>query len=214
MQKSTPVLIYRSCVVLLAFGYWLYQFSRADLTAFGMQFRFLTVWALTANVLVAAQMLRLSLGQARNDWSAFVSLAVVMNMAVVVQYWRLYFIDPASVNQSGHGSVWHQEYYLHVVGPLLMWIDAFLILGVFRRIVPVVGLILVLGVVYPAWIEFAVAPMNAAPAGTVTSGLPYPFLNDLDGQGRVIFYAISTAANLVFMAVGWGVASAIGRRAR
>ena len=61
------VLRYRVTVFALALGYWLYQFTQTDLDAFGWQFRFLTIWALTANLVVAGQMLRRSLGLSNAD---------------------------------------------------------------------------------------------------------------------------------------------------
>lgn len=194
---------YRILVFALAFGYWLYQFLKADYSAFGLQFRFLTIWTLTANVIVALQMLRLSLGKTDTRPEAFVSLVVVMNMAVVVQYWRLYFIDPSSVSASG-GIPWHQEYYLHLMGPMLMWADAFLLFGVFKRLRPVFIAALILGIAYPLWIELAVRPLNDNPVGSVTNGLPYPFLNEMELSGRLAFYGFSTIANFVFILAGWG----------
>lgn len=201
--------LYRIIVFLLAAFYWLELFRHIDPAAFGWQFRFLTIWALTANLIVAAQMLRLSFGRTTARWESFVSLVVVMNMAVVVQYWRLYFMDPANVT-SGSGPVWWKEYYLHLAGPVLMWIDAFLLLGVFSRLKPVFIAVLLLGVAYPLWVELVVHPLNDAPVGRVTAGLPYPFLNNLDFGGRLLFYVGVTAVNFVFVYVGWAIARGIG----
>ncbi|WP_069300378.1 hypothetical protein [Neptunicoccus sediminis] len=200
--------LYRTIVFLLAAFYWLELFRHIDPAAFGWQFRFLTIWTLTANLIVAAQMLRLSLGRSTARWESFVSLVVVMNMAVLVQYWRLYFLDPANVT-TGDGPVWWKEYYLHLGGAVLMWIDAFFLLGVFSRLRPVFVAVLVLGVAYPLWLELFVHPLNDAPVGTVTAGLPYPFLNDLELGGRLMFYAFVTAANIVFVFVGWGLARGV-----
>ena len=74
---------------------------------------------------------------------------VVINMAVVVQYWRLYFMDPLNVSPV-EGTIWWKEYYLHVLGPVLMWIGDFLILGVFSRLKTVFYAAIIPGVVYPA----------------------------------------------------------------
>ncbi len=54
--------------------------------------------------------------------------------------------------------------------------------------------------------------LNDAPVGTVTKGLPDPFLNNMEAQGRIVFYGISTGANLVFMMIGWGLAWMLARR--
>ena len=39
------------------------------------------------------------------------------------------------------------------------------------------------------------------------------FLNDMDLSGRLFFYGVSTAANLVFLLIGWSIAIGV-RRAR
>ena len=206
------ILLFRALVFTLALGYWVYQFFHTEYDNFGIQFRFLTIWALCANVLVAGQMLRLSLGWSDARWDAFVSLAVIMNMSVVFNYWRIYLADPANFYEEGEIIKWYQEYYLHVLGPILLWIDAFLIHRVFRRIKGVMIAVLILGLVYPAWMEFVIQPLNDKPAGEVTNGLPYDFLNDMEIGGRMGFYGAITAINVVFLFVGWGIQSWINRR--
>ena len=203
---------YRAIVFTLALGYWIYQFFNTEYDNFGWQFRFLTIWALCANVLVAGQMLRLSLGLSEARWDAFVSLAVVMNMSVVFNYWRIYLADPANFYEEGEVIKWYQEYYLHVLGPILLWIDAFFIHRVFKRLKAVFVAALILGVVYPAWMEFIVQPLNEKPTGSVTNGLPYDFLNNMEIGGRMIFYAMITAINIVFILLGWGIQKLVNRR--
>ena len=127
---------FRIVVFALTVLYSAEQFIDLDPDTFGWQFRYLTIWTLTANMIVAFQMLRLSYGRSTQRWESFVSLVVVMNMAVVIQYWRLYLMDPLNVSPA-EGTLWWKEYYLHALGPVLMWIDAFLILGVFSRLKPV-----------------------------------------------------------------------------
>lgn len=201
---------FRIIVFLLTVGYSLEQCVGLDPDTFGWQFRYLTIWTLTANMIVAFQMLCLSYGLTTKRWESFVSLVVVMNMAVVIQYWRLYLMDPLNVSPA-EGTLWWKEYYLHALGPILMWIDAFLILGVFSRLKPVFFAAILLGIAYPAWCELVLHPMNDKPVGSVTAGLPYPFLNNMEFGARMIFYAFSTIANFVFIGVGWAVARGIAR---
>ncbi|MGB0505475.1 MAG: hypothetical protein ACPGGK_04695 [Pikeienuella sp.] len=210
---GTAIRSYRAIVLALALGYWIYRFFDTNLDAFGWQFRFLTIWGMTANLLVAIAMMRLSLGLTEKRHETFVSVSAVLGMMVVYLYWQLYFIDPKLVSGDGGPSVWHQEYYFHLVGPLLMWIDAFLILGVFTRILRVLTGLLVLIAAYVLWIEIGVGPMNDAPVGSVTSGMPYPFLNDMDLGARMMFYAQTCGTGLLFMCLGWGL-SALLRRTR
>jgi hypothetical protein len=204
--------MFRAAVFVLALGYWIYQFFRIESwTDYGWQFRYLTIWTLTANVIVAAQMLRLSLGRTTNEIPAFVSFVVVMNISVVVNYWRLYLADPENFYPDGDSPDWWQEYYLHIVGPLLTWFDAFFIHGVFRRLKRVFMYAVIFGIAYPLWIEGIVAPLNNEPVGTVTSGLPYAFLNDMAIPERLIFYCAIVVSNFVFIAIGWGIAHSFAR---
>jgi len=180
---SNRVILFRSIVFILALGYWFYQFFSTDPGYFGAQFRFLTIWTLTANVIVAAQMLRLSLGHSKNEMTAFVSLVVVLNFSVVFNYWRIYLADPTNFYRDGDSADWWQEYYLHLLGPILVWIDAFLILGVFRKLRGVLIATLIIGV------------------------------NDMELSSRFVFYCAITVCNLVFILIGWGIARMLGRRA-
>lgn len=131
-------------------------------------------------------------------------------MAVVVQYWRLYLMDPLNVSPA-EGTLWWNEYYLHALGPILMWIDAFFIFGVFSRLKPVFLATLVLGIAYPVLCKLVLHPMNDKPVGTVTAGLRYPFLNNMEFGTRMIFYGFSTLANFVFILIGWAIARGIAR---
>lgn len=207
---SKTVTNYRWIVFLLASGFFLYQFTQTSLGAFGWQFRYLTIWGLTANMVAAWFMLRLALGKSTNSHNDFVSAATVLGAVVVFMYWRLYFINPALVNGGGP-IVWYQEYYLHLLGPILMWIDAFFILGAFRQIRGTLGYLAVFFLGYIAWVELAVHPLNDTPVGKVTSGLPYPFLNDMDLGQRLQFYATTIVTALVIAAVFWLISVVLRR---
>ncbi|MEO1309329.1 MAG: hypothetical protein AAFV38_15945, partial [Pseudomonadota bacterium] len=155
-------------------------------------FRYLTNWALLLSFYSASRMLAISEKRITNPHLLTASVAAVLNAMVVIQYWRLYLNDPASV--SNQDLAWYVEYYIHLVGPLLQWIDALFIARAFRRHLPAMGILLCVVVAYVAWAEFFVGPMNRSPIGSVTSGLPYPFLNEMEFQARLVFYAINLAA--------------------
>ncbi len=214
-QRSSRILTYRWIVFLLASGYWIYQFQQVlDPTkGFGWQFRYLTIWALTASLLSALAVLRLSLGATNCRPETLVGVTAVLNGMVVYLYWRLYLADPANVND-GSPILWWQEYYLHGLGPLLQWIDAFLILGVFRRPLPVVGTLLAVVFVYVGWSELVVQPTNALPVGSITSGLPYPFLNNMEIGDRIRFYVTSFIMALGIVGLGWGISRMVRSRSR
>ncbi|MCA8882764.1 MAG: hypothetical protein KDA50_03305 [Rhodobacteraceae bacterium] len=213
---TTRVLMFRWIVFLLAAFYfaeqfWVREFGNMD--KFGWQFRYLTIWALTGSMISAGLMLRPGWGtpgDARGEVLA--GLVGVINMMVVVSYWRLYFTDPALVN-GDNTPVLHREYYLHLLGPLLQWIDMLWIKRAFRRYAPVAVWLAVLVVVYLTWTELVVSPLNAEPAGDVTNGLPYPFLNDMVPGQRAIFYGITFVSGLVFAAAFRGAQMLLARRA-
>ena len=62
---------------------------------------------------------------------------------------------------------------------------------------------------YVAWAELVLQPLNTWPSGTVTSGLPYRFLNSLEWPDRAVFYgtnlAVGVAILLAYASIAWGV---------
>lgn len=210
MRFRNPVLAYRWCVFGLALGYWLYQFATNDRDSVGWQFRYLTHWALTMSVVSAWFMLRLSRGKSNRRHEAFASVTVVVNIMVVFLYWKIFLTDPTQFYVDGKvTNPWHQEYYFHLIGPLLQWIDAFFILGAFgpmKRITT--GILIVVGS-YLVWMELIVRPFNSDRVGSVTSGLPYRFLNNMELADRAAFYAQWTIGAMIFLSLCWGIARGI-----
>ena len=202
---STGVRIFRWIVFLLAAGYFVrHVWFTADYTAPGGPFRYLTFWALTLSTVSAMAMLSISEGTNRRDWSLLVGVAAVTNALVVLLYWRLWFTDPALVNNNGP-IVWYDEYYFHLLGPILQWIDALLIFGGFRRFFPGLGGVGGVTLGYIGWIELFVGPRNDFPVGSVTSGMPYPFLNSMTFDERSGFYVSAAVSVLMFLVVLWGL---------
>ena len=192
---SAPVLVFRWITFLLAGFYCLYQLLTQDYAAPGGPFRFLTIWALFLSFYSASRMLALSEKRSIRDHRRTAACASVVNVMVVFLYWKLYLTNPALVN--GNGPIaWHQEYYLHGLGPALQIFDALFIARAFvkpwRIVAPLVAFVLT----YVAWAELFVQRFNDSPAGTVTSGLPYPFLNSMPFSERVGFYASNVIAAL------------------
>ena len=201
IMSDKIILSYRALVFILALSYWLYQFDGIFTDPFGWQFRYLTIWSLTTSLFVAGQLLSFSCGFSDKSWNTLTSVATVISMVVVIQYWRLYFIDPLLV---GSGEIpWHQQYYLHLAGPALLWIDAFFILGAFQKLKKILFFIAVFSVSYPTWMELILRPINSIPIGTVTNGLPYPFLNDMLIIDRIVFYTVSIILNFLLIFAGW-----------
>ena len=129
---------FRILVLLLTIGYFIEVAITANDSSFGAQFRFLTIWALTGNLIAATAMLRPAHGHPDGRFDIALSVLAVINVLVVFSYWQLFFIDPALVNGDNSPKP-YREYYLHLVGPILMWIDLFWLKRGFRQLVPVLG---------------------------------------------------------------------------
>jgi len=201
-MQFMSILRFRYCVFGVALGYRLYQFSTDNYDTFGWQFRHLTFWGLTGAVCAAWLMLSLSRKGRPPAHNALSSSVAVLNAMVVFLYWKLYFVDPSLVNGNGP-IVWHQEYYLHLVGPLLMIGDAVFINRAFKDHLAGVSLTIGICLTYILWVETIVRPLNIKPIGSVTSGLPYPFLNDMVFTQRAVFYATTIATALIIYGAFW-----------
>ena len=206
-----PVLIYRLSGFLMAAGFAIYQLVTASYEGAGGPFRYLTNWALLLSFYSASRMLAVSERRITRRHLGTASVAAVLNAMVVLQYWRLYLQDPSLVSGSREID-WVLDYYLHLIGPLLQWIDAVFIARAFRRHIPALGGLFALVVLYAAWAELFVGPMNRSPIGSVTSGLPYPFLNDMEVQARLIFYGINLIAACVFYGIFAALAVLVRRQ--
>jgi hypothetical protein len=207
-----PVMIYRWIVFLLAAGYCIRTMIFSDFTVFGGPFRFLTIWALFASFFAASRMMALMEGRSERRWDGFVSMTAVINTMVVFLYWRLYFADPTSVTPNGELAAWHLEMYLHLFGPLLQVIDSIFIHRSYRRLWPAVAWVVGVIGAYVLWVELFVGPLNDAPVGSVTSGLPYRFLNNLELADRASFYVTNLVTGLVILCVYAVVAWSVRRR--
>ena len=213
--QSAPIKTYRIVVFALALFYVAYFLTtKSFVDNPGGPLRYLTIWALFCSAFVALRLLLLSLGKSDQRWDGFVGMTAVLNAMVVFLYWKLFFADPKSVTSDGELGVWWLEFYLHLVGPALQWIDALVFHKAFRKfrasLVWLVGII----IAYVAWAELFVGPMNAKPIGSVTTGLPYPFLNNLTFDDRMVFYIGNVVVSFVFLcgffAICW-VLSRLGR---
>lgn len=212
MEYRKFVTAYRWIVFALAGFYFLIAFDDLIPSEFGWQYRFLTEWALVMSLISAAFMLRRSMGQTTKRHDVWASATVVLNIMVVFLYWKIYFEDPSQFYVDGVRTIplW-KEYYLHLLGPILQWIDAFFILGAFRPVKRILALSVSVNILYIAWIEWIVSPMNAEPAGSVSSGLPYRFLNDMELADRMGFYVTNTISAIVLVGICWLIAAGLRR---
>ncbi|MBI1417076.1 MAG: hypothetical protein GC146_07640 [Limimaricola sp.] len=209
-----PALVYRWIVFLLAAFYSLRMILFGGYDGFGGPFRYLTIWALLIAFFSASRMIALEQGRSTKRWDGFVGMTSVITAMVVMLYWRLYLADPGSVTDHGKQGAWWLNGYLHGAGPALQWIDAVFIHQSFTRLRA--SALWLLGVIvgYVVWIELLVAPLNDSPAGSVTSGMPYPFLNNLTFAGRANFYITNLIVAGVMLAVFATLAWAVRRLRR
>jgi hypothetical protein len=200
--SHSHILRYRLVCLILAVGYFLYQFTETNYNNFGIQFRYLTIWGLTTAMVATWLLYKSKHKGLPESYLPFVSATAVLNAMVVFLYWKLYFIDPSLVNYSG-SIVWFQEYYLHILGPALIILDALLLNNSFTQVKKGVMTILAICLLYILWSEVLTGPLNDTPEGAVTSGLPYPFLNNMSFSERMSFYATTIATGLGFYVASW-----------
>ena len=203
-----PRLIFRWTAFLLAAGYCIRTMIFGGWDAFAGPFRFLTIWALFASFFAFSRMMAIEEGRSDKRWDGFIGMTAVINTMVVFLYWRLYFADPMSVTTDGVLGAWHLEMYLHLFGPLLQVIDTIFIHRSYRRLGGAFGWLIGVIAIYVLWAELVVQHMNNRPVGTVTSGLPYPFLNNLELADRMGFYITNMTVGIVILltyaTVAWG----------
>ena len=207
------VALYRWAVFLLAGFYLVWMvLVDADYGQAGGPFRFLTIWALLLSFFCASRMMALVERRSENDWPALVAVTAVLNFMVVFLYWRLYLANPDSVTGSGGPPEPWIQYYIHGLGPALQWGDKLFIHRRVRSFRRALGLLIAVVTAYILWVEALVRPLNDSPSGQVTSGLPYPFLNDLDVAGRAMFYGQTVLSAVLVLLVVFGLAHAVRHR--
>ncbi|MEM9425620.1 MAG: hypothetical protein AAGA06_02865 [Pseudomonadota bacterium] len=206
------VTTYRWVVFLLAGFYlvWMLLID-ADYSAPGGPFRFLTIWALILSFISASRMMALVEHRSEDDWPALVAVTATLNFMVVFLYWRIFLSNPDDITaSSGPPDPWIQ-YYIHALGPLLQWGDMLFIHRNVRRFRRALVALLSIVAAYILWVELVVQRFNDSPFGDVTSGLPYPFLNDLELPGRATFYGQTALSAVVVLLVVFGLARLVRR---
>ncbi len=183
---------------LFGFGHSLYTGDLGE--GFGWQFRYLTIWALVAHVLIGYGLLLSSINKNYKVNDGLVAMAAALGLYVVIMYWGLFFIDPELVN-GDHKPVWIREYYLHLAGPLILWVDAVFLKKALENLMQMIKFNITICFAYCFWIELVIRPLNSEPIGSFTNGLPYPFLNDMNPSERFVFYFISILVGILPMLI-------------
>ena len=217
METTVRIRLFRLIVFALVTFYFLSNFHPYFwVDQLGWRWRFLTNWAQVLTLIVAAIMLARSFGLIKSSgkvtWiDPLVSATVVLNLLVVVLYWKLHLEDPSLLRSGDIAILWWREYYIHLVGPLLQWIDAFVIFGCFRRPVVASTVFATIFLTYVLWMEMILRPFSRSPVGDITSGLPYPFLNDMTLNERFVFYGTTLLQSLVLVLICTLLAFALRR---
>lgn len=183
-----PLGVWRLGVLLLAVGFWAHSFALEDLADFGWQFRYLAIWALSLGIAVGALAVRSSLVPDAGAPESLLLLAAGVSGAQAIVFWWFWLGDPAAVATGGATDGPVRLVYLHAVMPALIWIEAVVLSRAARGAAPAAVWLLVVLAAYMLWIEAGVAPLNPAPAGVATSGLPYPLLNEMTQGARAGLY--------------------------
>jgi hypothetical protein len=207
------ITLYRWAVFLLAGFYlvWMVLID-ADYSYAGGPFRFLTIWALLLSFFCASRMMALVEHRSEKDWPELVAVTAVLNFMTVFLYWRLFLANPDSVTGAdGPPEAWIQ-YYVHALGPALQWGDMLFIHRNVRHFRRALGLLFAVVSAYVVWVELVVRVLNDRPLGEVTSGLPYPFLNDLDLTGRALFYGQTVISAILVLALVFGLMRLVRRQ--
>ena len=146
-------------------------------------------------------------GRSSRRSDGLVSATTVINAMVVFLYWRLFLDDPKSVTRDGQIGELYLEIYLHGVGPLLQWIDALSIHRSYCNLVLAAAWLVGPIALYLTWGETLVQWNSGSPVGSVTTGIPYPFLNNMELPERLTFYGVNIVTALVlllvFAALAW-----------
>ena len=157
---------------------------------FGKQFRYFTLWSLLANFIA---ILFLSLSKSFrifDQTKPFIAISSMMGLFTIILYWGLYFIDPNLVNYGDDQLDFFREIYLHFIGPALLFFDALVLKKTFTHFKKIVPYAFFINFGYFGWLELLVGPNSDFPVGKITSGLPYPFMNDMLLEHRLIFMVV------------------------
>ena len=157
---------------------------------FGKQFRYFTLWSLLANFIA---ILFLSLSKSFrifDQTKPFIAISSMMGLFTIILYWGLYFIDPNLVNYGDDQLDFFREIYLHFIGPAFLFFDALVLKKTFTHFKKIVSYAFIINFGYFGWLELLVGPNSDFPVGKITSGLPYPFMNDMLLEHRLIFMVV------------------------
>ena len=76
---------------------------------------------------------------------------------------------------------------IYFAGPALLFFDAFFLNQAFTDSIELRHFAFFINSGYFGWLEIFVQPNSDFPAGKITASLPYPFMNDMSFEHRLVF---------------------------
>lgn len=203
IEETSPItntvwsLAYRLVVFALALGFWAYYVGRHPFDATG-GWRYLTNWGHSLNLLALAWALSSYWVPGLRQKNPILPVALTLGTVVVILYWSLYLMDPALVNGK-NPLPWYSEWYMHLGSTVTVYLEAFLFNKKPENKLFAIGPLAAVALLYIVWADRVVPLYNTQPCGLTTAvcGYPYPFLNDLPAQSRIILYLGASAFLMV-----------------
>ena len=103
------------------------------------------------------------------------------------------------VNYAGERLDFTCEIYLHFTGPALLFFDALILKKAFSNFYSILPFAFFINFGYFEWLEIFVQPNSDFPVGNITAGLPYPFMNDMPFEHRLIFMVMCFIIEVLFI---------------
>lgn len=191
--------IYRYIVVVLACYFWwlgvgngLYiGASSGVLEKWGGGLIYLTNWVLTLNLLVALDSSFFATRKKNRPLQIIYPAALAMNFVIIALYWGMRILDQSLLDVNTENWTfreWAWDFYLHWGMTIFILVELVFFTNIIKNFIKTYAALLLIFFGYIFWIEAFISKFNNSPCGKLTCGFPYPFLNDLDVKGRIIFY--------------------------
>ena len=146
---------------------------------------------LTLNLLVALDAIFFEITKKHRPHQFIYSATLAMNFVVIVLYWGMRYLDQSLLDVNTQDWTlfqWMWDFYLHWGMTIFLIVEVTFLANVTKNFIKTYTVLLLIFFGYIFWIETLISNFNNSPCGKLTCGFPYPFLNDLDGIGRTIFY--------------------------
>ncbi|MEC8461330.1 MAG: hypothetical protein VXY77_03920 [Pseudomonadota bacterium] len=198
MHKTSPKRLYAAYYSIVCFviaeAFVVDNFLQTGFDLPGWIFRYLTIWGLWTACIAHAYLALTRLQQKHSGFLATLSAVSTLNVMVVYLYWRLYFTNPALVSDGTSHPI--REYYLHLLGPILIVIEAIFISKTFQTRLWLKSTMIIMSicVLYVLWLELYLGPMGR---------FPYPFLRNMDVNQRLIFYTFAIMVAVIIHGLSW-----------